>query len=59
MLQPLLFVYKSKDKDLKKAKDRTWDSASLRTKTLRVMNMQFLAASLRAQTLREIMLKNS
>jgi hypothetical protein len=33
---------KFEDQDFKKAKERTWNSGTLRTQTLRVMLMQFL-----------------
>jgi hypothetical protein len=35
MTQLLLFVHKSEHQDFKKAKERTWDSASLRAQTLK------------------------
>jgi hypothetical protein len=55
---------KSEHRDFKKAKERTWDSASLRTKALSVMLIQFLDATVVClevwgQRLREIMLKKS
>jgi hypothetical protein len=43
---------KSEHQDFKKAKERTWDSASLRTKTLREIKENMDRESLRKETLK-------